>query len=110
MTLVTQTQTALRALGSTPAAVGAALRAQGYRGAHDPSDDPVARYLRDVLGTDVVVRSDHVEIHRRSRTPDTWRWTCPLTPAVGAFVELFDDDQYPEFLEGPDVSRLTTHS
>jgi hypothetical protein len=89
---------ALAALGDTADEIAASLQAQGIKGAREDNRScPVARYLEkvfpgwepDVQGREVILAHGHevgIEVD---------------VEPIGAFVQAFDDEGYPDLDESP---------
>lgn len=90
--------TLLDALGEDPGAVAANLRNDGVRGMRGSAlAHPVCRWLiRLVPDLGVVLGLDTVHVFRPGRGSSVHGVTVPMPAPVQAFVDRFDDGQYPE--------------
>jgi hypothetical protein len=88
----------LDAMGDHPSAVATSLRAEDVRGVRGSAlAHPVCRWLiRLVPDLGVVLGLDTVHVFRPGRGPAMQGVTVPMPPAVRAFVDRFDDGQYPD--------------
>lgn len=100
--------TLLDTLGEDPGAVAATLRGDDIKGVRGSAlAHPVCRWLiRLVPDLGVVLGVDNVHAFRPGRGTAVQGVTVPMPPPVQAFVDRFDDGQYPglELWLGPPVS------
>jgi hypothetical protein len=90
--------TLLDTLGDEPGAVAANLRNDDVRGMRGSAlAHPVCRWLiRLVPDLAVVLGLDNVHVFRPGRGSSVQGVTVPMPAPVQAFVDRFDDGQYPE--------------
>lgn len=90
--------TLLDALGEDPGAVAASLRNEDIRGMRGSAlAHPVCRWLiRLVPDLGVVLGLDTVHVFRPGQGSAVQGVTVPMPASVLAFVERFDDGQYPD--------------